>query len=304
MTSKPSNPPPTGPPTPLTHALSFDIEDWFHVVGVAAAPKPEDWASQRDSLVERYTDWIVETLAEYDVRATFFMLGWVAEHHPGLARRIADAGHEVACHSYWHPRVETLTPDEFREDTRRSKGVIEDQIGRPLQGYRAPSFSITPGTEWAFDILLDEGFTYDASLFPAPRGHGGYDCPQEAHDFTNTPSGRTIRELPMSILRLGPLKAPFSGGGYLRVLPEWVIRRGFENFEKAGVPVVTYLHPRDFAPDCPRIPMPLHRRFKCYTGMKSAPGKLRMMLERYKFDTCAAVARAPEAAPAASAGGA
>jgi len=274
----------------LTHALSFDIEDWFHVVDVAAAPKPESWAAQSDSLVERYTDWILSTLAEFSTRGTFFMLGWIAEHHPTLALRIAAAGHEVACHSYYHPRVDQLTPDAFREDTYRAKAIIEDQIGQSILGYRAPSFSITPGAEWAIDVLLDLGFTYDASLFPARRGHGGYPCPQQAHDFTATPSGREMRELPMSVLQVGPLKIPFSGGGYLRVLPKWIIRGGFDRFENANMPVVVYLHPRDFAVDCPRIPMGLLRRLKCYTGMRTAGGKLRMLLERHRFDTCATIA--------------
>lgn len=274
----------------VTHALSFDIEDWFHVVDVPGAPTRDEWASAPDSLVEKYTDWVLETLEPKGQRATFFILGWIADHHPDLVRRIADAGHEVACHSYWHERVYLQTREEFREETRRTKAILEDLSGRPVVGYRAPSFSITPGAEWAMDELLDLGFTYDASLFPAKRGHGGYPCPQAPHDFTATPSGRTIRELPMSVLPIGPLKAPFSGGGYLRVLPKWMIRRGFAHFERNGLPVVVYLHPRDFAPECPRIPMAPHRRFKSYTGMRSTAGKLRMLLERYRFDTCAAVA--------------
>lgn len=274
----------------VTHALSFDIEDWFHIVDVAAAPKPEDWASASDSLVERYTDLILERVDEAGVRATFYMLGWIAEHHPTLAPRIASAGHEVGCHSYWHPRVDQLSPDGFREDTHRAKAILEDQIGSSIIGYRAPSFSITPGAEWAIDVLLDEGFTYDASLFPAPRGHGGYPCEQQAHDFLGAPSGRKIRELPMSVLQVGPVKAAFSGGGYLRLLPGWAIRQGFDRFEADDTPVVVYLHPRDFAPDCPRIPMPPHRRFKSYVGLRGTEGKLKMLLKRYRFATCAEVA--------------
>ena len=275
--------------TPVTHALSFDIEDWFHMVDIPAVADTAQWDSH-PSLVDRYTRWILDTVAAADVKATFFMLGWVAEHHPQVAPLIAAGGHEVACHSYWHRRVDQLSPAEFREDTARTKDLLEQQIGQAVTGYRAPTFSITPGAEWALDVLLDLGFQYDASLFPGRRAHGGYPCPQEAHDFTNTPSGRSIRELPMSVLACGPARLAFSGGGYLRLLPEWFIRRAFANFERRNVPVVTYLHPRDFAVDCPRVPMSLPRRFKSYVGIASAPSKLNMLLARYRFDTCAAVA--------------
>ena len=129
---------------------------------------------------------------------------------------IAAAGHEVGCHSYWHRRVDQLTPEEFREDTARAKDILEQQTGQRVLGYRAPSFSVTPGAEWAFDVLHDLGFAYDASLFPAPRGHGGYPCVQHVHDFQHAPSGRPLRELPMSVMRCGPVKIPFSGGGYMR----------------------------------------------------------------------------------------
>jgi peptidoglycan-N-acetylglucosamine deacetylase len=273
----------------LVHALSFDIEDWFHMVEVEAVADRNKWASL-PSLVDRYTRWILEQLAEHNTRATFFVLGWVAEQHSHLARLIAEAGHEIACHSYWHARVDQLGREEFREDTRRTKDLLEQQAGQTVFGYRAPTFSIKPGTEWALDVLLDLGFRYDASLFPALRAHGGYPCVQEAHDFTDTPSGRSIRELPMSVLGWGSLKIPFSGGGYLRLLPKWAIRYGFNHFERRGIPVVTYLHPRDFAPDCPRVPMSMIRRFKCYVGTCSSQSKLRMMLANYRFDTCAVVA--------------
>jgi hypothetical protein len=156
-------------------------------------------------------------------------------------------------------------------------------------GFRAPSFSITPGTEWAFDVLNDLGLKYDASLFPGRRGHGGYPCPIEAHQFTKAPSGRPVLELPMTLMKLGPMRLGFSGGGYMRVLPQWLIRRGFDQLNARNIPVVVYLHPRDFSPDCPRVRMPLKRRFKCYVGLDSTKDKLKMLLSRYRFDSCAAV---------------
>lgn len=264
------------------------------MVEIEAVANPDSW-DDFPSLVDRYTRWILDTLSATNTQATFFMLGWVAAKYPHLAPLIVDAGHEVACHSYWHRRVDQLTPDEFHAETARAKDVIEQQTGTPVIGYRAPTFSIVPGAEWAFDVLLDLGFHYDASLFPAQRAHGGYPCPQIAHDFTKTPSGRPMRELPMSVLKWGPLKLPFSGGGYLRLLPPWMIRQGFERFERRNIPVVTYFHPRDFAPDCPRVPMSLFRRFKCHVGTSSTKEKLGMLLETYSFDTCAA---AVDVAPA------
>ena len=266
----------------ITNALSFDIEDWFHIVGIEGLDEPERWPTL-PTLVERCTDGILETLAARRVRATFFILGWIAERYPALVRRIGDQGHELASHSYWHRRVFDLSPQEFDEDLARSIDAIESASGRRVIGYRAPSFSITPGSEWAIDALLKRGLRYDASLFPVPRGDGGYPCEPGPHHFRGMP------ELPMSTMSLFGRRLAFSGGGYLRLLPPWLIRRGFSQVHAKGLPVVVYLHPRDFAPDCPRVPMPLSRRFKCYVGLRTTQAKLEMLLGRYRFDTCAAV---------------
>ncbi len=280
------------PANTVINALSFDIEDWFHMVGIDAVADPQTWPDLPSIVVEQ-TEWIVQTLAEADVKATFFMLGWIAERYPQLSKLIADAGHELGTHSYWHRKVYDLTPEQFHEDMKQSIDIIESQSGQKVLGFRAPSFSIRPGTEWAFDVLSDLGLVYDTSLFPAPRGHGGYSCPPHPHIFKGAPSGRPMHELPISIMRLGPIKLPFSGGGYVRLLPGAVIRAGFNRFNKQGCPVVVYLHPRDFCPDCPRVPMPLHRRFKSYVGLKTTRGKLAMLLERYRFDTCSKVLGIP-----------
>ena len=275
-------------PADVVHALSFDIEDWFHMVGIPAVEDCNRWG-ELPSLVVEMTRWILETLAEHNVRATFFVLGWVAERYTSLARMIAEGGHELASHSYWHRRVDQLTPEEFAADLRQSIDVLEQQSGEKVWGFRAPSFSITPGAEWALDVLLDAGLDYDASLFPARRGNGGYPCPQRAHVFADTPSGRSILELPMSVLPVGPVRLPFSGGGYLRLLPQRIIRYSFDRFGKSGTPVVVYLHPRDFAPDCPRVPMSLKRRFQSYIGLGTTKAKLNALLAAYRFDTCSAV---------------
>lgn len=292
---KPTSQPESHPSTPtcgVRHVLSFDIEDWFHIVDIPAVDDPKRWPelSRESSLVERYTDQILELCRQHQTRATFFVLGWIAERHPALVARIADAGHEIATHSFWHRRVYTLKPEAFLQDLRDSIDAIRAAApGATIRGFRAPSFSITPGTEWAFDVLHDLGIEYDASLFPAPRGHGGYPCPQAPHVFADAPSGRPMPELPMSVMRLAGRRMAFSGGGYLRLLPGWLIRRGFDQLNRRGLPTVVYLHPRDFAPDCPRVPMPMKRRFQCYVGLGTTKAKLQMLLQRYRFDTCAAV---------------
>jgi peptidoglycan-N-acetylglucosamine deacetylase len=272
----------------VVNALSFDIEDWFHMVGIAAVEDPASWPTF-DSIVERHTQWIVETLSSANVRATFFILGWIADRYPHLVKSIADAGHEIGTHSYWHRKCYELQPEELREDLRRSIDVLEQIAGKKVLGFRAPSFSIIPGSEWVFDVLLDLGLKYDASLFPTPRGHGGYPCPLEPHVFTDAPSGRPMPELPMSVMRLMGRRLAFSGGGYMRLLPPWLICKGFEQLNRRGIPVVAYLHPRDFAVECPRVPMPLHRRFKSYVGLDTTADKLRMLLAKYRFAPCASV---------------
>ncbi|MGP1273229.1 MAG: polysaccharide deacetylase family protein [Phycisphaerales bacterium] len=283
------------PPHSLTHALSFDIEDWFHIVEVTAVENPDLWPDlhAKQSIVERYTDLILDICAEANARATFFVLGWIAERHPDLVRRIADAGHELATHSHMHGKVYEMTPESFAEDINRSIVAIKAAVpDADIRGFRAPSFSITQGAEWAFDILLDAGLTYDASLFPGKRGHGGYVCQPGAHIIT-TPRGRELPELPMSLapVGLGPLKKQmcYSGGGYLRLLTPAMIGQGIRHEAAHGRPTVVYLHPRDFAPDCPRVPMPPHRRFKCYVGLRSTERKLRAMLAAHRWDTCRAV---------------
>ncbi|MTI88122.1 MAG: DUF3473 domain-containing protein [Balneolaceae bacterium] len=269
----------------MIHALSFDIEDWFHIVDIPELENRDNW-HEFDSIVEDKTALILDILDEYDTKATFFILGWIAQKYPKLSKRIADAGHEIGSHSFWHRRVYTMHPDDFRYDLALSKDLLEQQTGQKVKGFRAPSFSITPGTEWAFDIMGELGFLYDASLFPATRGHGGYPCTQETHIIPLTEANTYLFELPMSIQGFGPVKIPFSGGGYMRLLPSGVIQRYFNSFEDNKTPVVVYLHPRDFAPEQPRVKMPLDRKFKSYVGLNSTEQKLRKLLEDYSFDTC------------------
>ncbi|MFI4862264.1 MAG: polysaccharide deacetylase family protein [Phycisphaerales bacterium JB063] len=285
------------PDAPPTHAMTFDIEDWFHLVGTRILDQSDSWDALA-SVTVRHTEWILETLATHNTRATFFVLGWIADKYPALVRQIAEQGHELATHSYWHRAVYSMTPEQFRDDLRRSIDAVGAAGGgATLRGFRAPAFSIKPGCEWAFDHLLDEGLVYDASLFPAPRAHGGYACPPGPHDLT-TPSNRTLRELPMSTMSLMGKTLAFSGGGYLRVLPWTLIRRGMAQCESRGVPAVVYLHPWDFAVDCPVPEMSRWHRFKCYHGRSGAADKLTRLLDGWRWDTCARVLGLPDNGPA------
>jgi polysaccharide deacetylase family protein (PEP-CTERM system associated) len=267
----------------LVHALSFDIEDWFHILDVEAAENPEDWGTL-GSIVETRTQQILDLLKQFDVQATFFILGWIAERYPDLVRRIADDGHEIGTHSFWHRKVYELSPDEFRKDLTDSIDVLQQHQGVKVLGFRAPSFSIIPGSEWAFDVIREAGLLYDASLFPAARAHGGYPCSFGPH--LSHIGEEPLAELPMSVLKIGPVRFCFSGGGYFRLLPKWLIEYGIRQTKKAGRPTVVYLHPRDFAVDGPRAPMPLHRRFKCYVGQHTTEPKLIQLLKSHKFSTC------------------
>jgi polysaccharide deacetylase family protein (PEP-CTERM system associated) len=269
----------------VKHALSFDIEDWFHIVDIPELEVRSSW-NDFDSIVEEKTDLILKVLEEFDTKATFFILGWIAQKYPHLSKKIASAGHEIGSHSFWHRRVYEMDPEDFKHDLSMSIDLLEQQTGQKVKGFRAPSFSITPGSEWAFDIISELGLLYDASLFPAARGHGGYPCSQEIHMIPLSETNNYLIELPMSIQGFGPVKIPFSGGGYLRFLPSGVIHRYFNSFENDKTPVVVYLHPRDFAPEQPRVKMPLHRKFKSYIGLSSTEQKLRNLLEAYSFDTC------------------
>lgn len=275
-------------PAVIRNALSFDIEDWFHIIDIQSLEDPSTWPTL-GSIVERRTDGLLKLLDHHKTQATFFILGWIAERHPTLIRRIANAGHELGSHSFWHRRVYLMSPEAFRQDTVMSLDAIESACGVRPKGYRAPSFSIIPGAEWALDVILDCGIQWDASLFPSRRGHGGYPCGDAPHMFRQIPSGRTIPELPLANMRIAGHGLCFSGGGYLRLLPTWFVNLGFKQLNRRGLPAVVYLHPRDFAPDCPRVKMPLARKFKCYVGLGSTEAKLEAMLRRHAFAPCGEV---------------
>lgn len=269
----------------VVNAFSIDVEDYFQVAALASAISRESWPT-REYRVDRNTGVILDLLAERGMHGTFFVLGWCAERSPQLIRRIADAGHEVACHGFSHQLVYTQTPDVFREEARRSKHFLEDTIGAPVTGYRAASFSITKQSLWALDTLIDLGFEYDSSVFPIR--HDRYGIPGASRDVgpISAPSGRTIVEFPMSAASFAGVRVPVSGGGYFRLLPYAVTRAGLRQInEQTGQPFTFYLHPWEVDPGQPRVKVGLVSRFRHYNNLHKTEGRLRRLLSEFSFST-------------------
>jgi polysaccharide deacetylase family protein (PEP-CTERM system associated) len=267
----------------ITHILSVDIEDYFQVEAFAGSVSRESW-NQWPSRVVANTRRVLDLFDEYNAKATFFFVGWVAEHFPHLVREVQSRGHELACHSYWHRTVYSLSPDEFRTDTRLAKRVIEDAAGVAVRGYRAPSWSITKSCLWALDILAEEGFTYDSSIYPIH--HDLYGVPgAKRFPYTHAcGNGLELREFPPATLRFAGTNFPVAGGGYLRIFPSAFTERAFCTFEKNyGERVVVYLHPWEVDPEQPRIPGPLKSRLRHYSSLRRMENKLSAILSRHKF---------------------
>jgi polysaccharide deacetylase family protein (PEP-CTERM system associated) len=229
------------------------------------------------------THRVLDLFDRHNAKGTFFFVGWVAERFPHLVREVQSRGHELACHSYWHRTVYSLTPDEFRKDTRQAKHVIEDATGVAVTGYRAPSWSITKSCLWALDILAEEGFTYDSSIYPIH--HDLYGVPgAQRFPYTHACANElTLREFPPATVRFLGTNFPAAGGGYLRIFPSAFTELAFRTFEKNGERVVVYLHPWELDPEQPRIQGPLKSRLRHYTNLKHMHTKLDTVLSRRKF---------------------
>jgi polysaccharide deacetylase family protein (PEP-CTERM system associated) len=267
---------------PVVNMMTIDVEDYFHVSALAAAAPRDRWESF-ESRVSANTDRLLEAFAQAGVRATFFVLGWVADRHPDLVRRILAAGHELASHGFHHQLVYDLTPEEFGSDIRRSKDVLEQIAGRPVVGYRAPSYSITRKSLWALDVLVAEGFKYDASIFPVHHDRYGIpDAPRHAYRLTQR-DGHLI-EIPPSTVRLGGVNFPVAGGGYFRLLPYWWTAAGIGRVNRHEQrPVCFYLHPWEVDPDQPRLPASRLSTFRHYRNLHLTEPRLKRLLAAFPF---------------------
>jgi polysaccharide deacetylase family protein (PEP-CTERM system associated) len=266
----------------MKNALTIDLEDYYHVSAFREQIPTAEWSSQQ-SRVERSTDFLLNLLDETGSKATFFTLGSVAEQHPRLVQRVAERGHEIGCHSLRHRIVYEMTPQEFREDTRRAKQLLEDLTGCAVRGYRAPSFSITRDSFWAFEILVELGFTFDSSIFPLRHpNYGMPDSPRQPYRL-NTCHG-SIVEFPMTTLEFIRYRSPFGGGAYFRLLPYWYTRWGMRFLNRSEQrPVCVYLHPWELDPEQPRIAGKLSSRFRHYLGLRNTAAKFRNLLRDFQF---------------------
>jgi len=265
------------------NAFTVDVEDYFHVAALSSVISRDSWSS-REYRVEANTERLLGVLAERGVHGTFFVLGWVAERSPALVRRIAAAGHEVACHGYAHQLVYRQGEREFREETVRAKGCLESLIGQPVLGYRAASFSVTPASLWALDVLIDLGFRYDSSVFPIHHDIYGLPGASPEPNRLKAPSGRTLVEFPMSAARFYGVPVPVSGGGYFRILPYWLTRAGLKQInERSGRPFTFYVHPWELDPEQPRVDVGWFSRFRHYTNLTRCENRLRRILSEFSF---------------------
>ncbi len=266
----------------VLNAMTIDVEDYFHVSAFDKVVSRSHWDTL-ESRVRANTECLLSLLSDADVRGTFFVLGWVAERFPDLIGRIAAAGHEIASHGHSHRLIYEQTHAEFRADVHRSKQVLESIIGARVTGYRAPSFSITRQSLWALDVLIDEGFTYDSSVFPIY--HDRYGIPEAPRRpfVIQRPQGSLV-EVPASTVRIGRVNLPLGGGGYFRLLPyEWT-RAGISHLNShESQPAIFYLHPWEIDPRQPRLKTDWLGRFRHYTNLKKTECSLRRLLRDFRF---------------------
>lgn len=266
----------------MKNALTVDLEDYYHVTAFADRVSPEEWGAQT-SRVENNTERLLDLFALYRRSATFFTLGWVAERYSALLRKIVAAGHEVACHSHSHRLVYSLSPNEFREDTRKAKSALEDACGTAVVGYRAPSFSITSKSLWAFEILAELGFKYDSSVFPVRHPNYGMPASPRFPFVVHTAAGNIV-EFPLATLATNGRRSPFGGGAYLRFLPEWYTRWAISYINnKEAMPVCVYLHPWEIDPHQPKMRGSLTARIRHYVGLGSTERKLTNLIRGIEF---------------------
>lgn len=269
----------------IEHIFTVDVEEYFQVAAFERIVSRHEWGTY-PSRIERTIETLLDLLALYGATGTFFTLGWIADRYPFLVRRIHDAGHEVASHGYWHRRVDTLSVREFRDDVRASKAVLEHACGAPVTGFRAPNFSIKPGGEWAFDVLLEEGYRYDSSLFPIRRPGYGYPSAPPVPHLIHRASG-SICELPPATTTWRGIRIPAAGGAYLRHFPFAIIRRAFAEHSANGIPATLYIHPWELDPEQPRMNVPFPTRLRHYGGLARTIPRLRRLLSEFRFTSAA-----------------
>lgn len=278
----------------MVNAMSVDVEDYFHVAALARSIDRSQWNTM-EYRAEASTRRLLALFAESGLKATFFVLGWVARRSPQLVREIHDQGHEVASHGMSHKLVFDQTPQEFAAETYESKALLEDIIGAPVLGYRASTYSITQRSLWALDVLKEAGFAYDSSIFPIR--HDVYGIPEapQAPAVIATPKGATLVEFPMSTAPLFGARIPVSGGGYFRLLPYWVTHAGLTKLNRdLRRPFIFYLHPWEIDPGQPRVRTSWLSRLRHYTNLEHCENRLRRLIGSFRFAPVREVLRAQD----------
>lgn len=275
----------------VLHGWSVDVEDWFHILDCEGAPDPAQW-DRSESRVGLGTRRMLDLLDRFGYRATFFCLGWIARKAPDLIAEIAARGHEIGSHGDMHRLVHGLDRDSFARDLDDSLASLTRATGQDVKAFRAPGFSIGDGETWALPILASRGITLDASLFLADRAHGGMRLQRTRPFDLILHDGRSLTEVPTVPRQTLGRDVPFSGGGYLRLLPGPVLTRAFAEFDHAGRPVIAYVHPRELDPDQPRMALPARRRFKYYVGLDTVTAKIERLFQQFRFGTLSQVAAA------------
>jgi polysaccharide deacetylase family protein (PEP-CTERM system associated) len=266
----------------MHNALTFDVEEYFQVEAFSSVIRKEQWDAY-PSRVADSTRRLLDLLARRAVRATFFVLGWVAARHIALVRDIGAAGHELACHGYAHRPIYTMTPDAFREDVRRGKRAVEDAAGTPVLGYRAPTFSVVKDCLWALEILAQEGFVYDSSIFPIIHDRYGI---RDAHRFPHQVSlaHGALVEFPITTVQIAGHRLPLCGGGYFRLAPYRLVRAGLHRVNRhEGKPAIVYLHPWEMDPGQPRAPVGYLTRLRHSVNIHRTAAKLERLLADFPF---------------------
>jgi polysaccharide deacetylase family protein (PEP-CTERM system associated) len=271
--------------TIMKNGLSFDVEDWFQVENLRSAVRRDQWETM-PLRVETNTRKILDLLRPSGTKATFFFLGWVAERCPQLVKDVDREGHEVASHGYGHDLVYNLTAESFREDIRRSKKMLEDMTGKPVWGYRAPSFSIVRETMWAIDVLKEEGFSYDSSIFPVSF-HDRYGFAECGALPFRWPNG--LLEIPLAVYQMRQLGLPVAGGGYFRLFPYAYFKFLLRRLNIRQQPFTFYLHPWELDPSQPRVSVPLFLRFRHYVNLSRTEKRLSRLLTDFPFERMAVV---------------
>lgn len=268
----------------IVNAMTVDVEDYFQVSAFGNIIPYDQWPTF-ESRVCRNTERLLEIFESAEIRATFFVLGWVAERFPALVRRIHHGGHELASHGYAHGLVYDCTPEAFRDDLRRAKAAIENAAGARVSGYRAPSYSIVDRSLWALDVLVSEGYLYDSSIYPIRHDRYGIPTwPRHIHRVER--AGGAIWELPGSTIRRAGINLPIGGGGYFRLLPYRWTSSGIRVLNDVEArPAVFYLHPWEIDPDQPRIDAPLLSGLRHYSNLSQTETRLRRLIKEFRFGT-------------------